>query len=245
MFKTWSGNASEMLSAFALLWISTPGVVIKRRHTSSCRTMASKRRCRMTICSLSERTSLFDIKYQKPPLEVSFDQVIGTREQYARQCEAERLSGGDVNDQFKLHRLFDGHIGGLCSAEDFVDQLTSAAPDARPVRPIRPQAPRFDIQSVKVDRRQLCPQCQGIDLNSIRVVERFTRNDQGVRATRERFDSGRDILRTADFNYSDIQAELARRCLKRVRLRRRDGIADMVQHRQAPEIREQLAQQVD
>ena len=28
----------------------TPGIVIKRRHTSSSPTMASKRRCRMTIC---------------------------------------------------------------------------------------------------------------------------------------------------------------------------------------------------
>ena len=31
----------------------TPGVVIKRRHTSSSRTLASKRRYRMTICSRS------------------------------------------------------------------------------------------------------------------------------------------------------------------------------------------------
>jgi len=30
---------------------ATPGTVIKRRHTSSSRTMASKRRCRMPSCS--------------------------------------------------------------------------------------------------------------------------------------------------------------------------------------------------
>ena len=34
---------------------NAPGVVIRRRHTSSSRTMASKRRCRMTICSRRTR----------------------------------------------------------------------------------------------------------------------------------------------------------------------------------------------
>jgi hypothetical protein len=39
------------------LKVATPGVVIRRRHTSSPRTMASKRRCRTMICSRSARTS--------------------------------------------------------------------------------------------------------------------------------------------------------------------------------------------
>src|SRR5262249_61286834 len=66
-----------------------------------------------------------------------------------------------------------------------VDQLGSAAPPARPVWPIGHQAPRFDIEPVKVDRRQLCPQCQGIDLNSIGVIEGLTRNNQCIGATLE------------------------------------------------------------
>ena|SRR6476620_10683836 len=80
-------------------------------------------------------------------------------------------------------------------------------PQARPVWPIGHQAPRFDIHPVKVDRRQLCLQRPGIDLNSIGVVEGFTRNNQCIGTTLERLDSGRDILRTADFNYSDVEAE--------------------------------------
>jgi len=35
-----------------------PGVVIRRRQTSSSRTIVSKRRCRMTICSRSTRRTM-------------------------------------------------------------------------------------------------------------------------------------------------------------------------------------------
>ena len=36
----------------------TPGIVIRRRHTSSSRTMASKRRCRMPSCSRTTRRTM-------------------------------------------------------------------------------------------------------------------------------------------------------------------------------------------
>ena len=71
---------------------------------------------------------------------------------------------------------------------------------------------------------------------SIGVIEGFTRNNQCIDATLERLNSGRDILRMADLKYSEIEAKPAGRCLSRVHLQRRDGIADMLQHRQATEI---------
>src|SRR5262249_50777205 len=117
----------------------------------------------------------------------------------------------------------------------------SAAPEARPVWPIGHQAARIHIYPIEVDSRQLCPQRRGIDLSSIGVVQRLTWNNQCIGATLERLDSGRDVFRTADFNYDDSDAEPARHCLNRIRLQRCDRIADMVQDRHAAEFREEVA----
>jgi hypothetical protein len=49
-----------------------------------------------------------------------FDHLIGSREQFVWDGESERLSGLEIDDQFKLWRLY-GEIGGLLALEDAVD----------------------------------------------------------------------------------------------------------------------------
>ena len=58
---TWSAGTERDVDGGAIgqrhHWTDT-GVVIRRRHTSSSRTMASKRRCRMSTCSRSTRRTM-------------------------------------------------------------------------------------------------------------------------------------------------------------------------------------------
>jgi len=44
----------------------------------------------------------------------SFDHLVGTCEDRWRDCETNRLSRREIDDQFKFGRLFNGYIAGFC-----------------------------------------------------------------------------------------------------------------------------------
>ena len=50
--------------------------------------------------------------------ELSFDHLVGCREQRGRDGKANRLSGRDVDNEFELGRKLDGQIGRLCALQD-------------------------------------------------------------------------------------------------------------------------------
>src|SRR4051794_2750323 len=71
---------------------------------------------------------------------VSFDHLVGAREQQLRHGEAKRLRRLNVDDQLKLRRLLDRQIGGVGPLEDLSRVNTLEAIDIRKARPITEQA---------------------------------------------------------------------------------------------------------
>ena len=55
-----------------------------------------------------------------------FDHLVGAGEQHRRNGQAERSSGDKVHNQIKLSRLLDRQVGGLRSAQNLIDVVSSA-----------------------------------------------------------------------------------------------------------------------
>src|SRR5262249_30387976 len=93
----------------------------------------------------------------------SFDHRVGKGEQFVRYRKPERLGGYEINDQIELSRLLDWKLGGVCSAQDLVDEVGGAPPHARPVRSIGHQTARFDVLAHGIQRWKPCVLRQSID----------------------------------------------------------------------------------
>src|SRR3954451_4634132 len=55
------------------------------------------------------------------------DHLVGLRQQRSRQVETENLRGLQIDDQFKMHRLFDRQLGGLRAFNNAIHKESSAA----------------------------------------------------------------------------------------------------------------------
>ena len=58
----------------------------------------------------------------------SANHLVRFEEVERRDGEAEGLGGLEVNDEFELHRLFDGEIGRLGTLKDFVGEVRRTPP---------------------------------------------------------------------------------------------------------------------
>ena len=57
----------------------------------------------------------------------SFDHLVGVGEQRRRNVEAERLRGGEINDEIEFGRLLDRDIARPCPAHNLVDIVGRAS----------------------------------------------------------------------------------------------------------------------
>src|SRR6267154_976131 len=76
---------------------------------------------------------------------VSFDHLIGGREQCRWHNEAERLCGLEVDHKFELGRLHDRQFGGLRALENLADIDAAIAIAVRKIRSVADQAATPDI----------------------------------------------------------------------------------------------------
>jgi hypothetical protein len=66
-----------------------------------------------------------NMRVQKPNL---LNRLIGAQQKRFRNCQAESLSGSQIDDQIVLGGLLDRNVGGLGPAQDFVDIVAGAGP---------------------------------------------------------------------------------------------------------------------
>src|SRR5271165_332875 len=74
----------------------------------------------------------------------SLDDLVGERKDRARDREAERLRGLEVDRQFESRRLLDRQIGGFRALEDLIDKYGRPPLNRGKARPIRKEHPRLD-----------------------------------------------------------------------------------------------------
>src|SRR6516164_4458829 len=84
----------------------------------------------------------------------SLDHLVGKNEHAGRNSEAERLGGGQVDDEIELGRLLDRDVARLCSAQNLVDVVGSAPELVRQAWSVGHQPSSLDVLPKTVHRRQ-------------------------------------------------------------------------------------------
>src|SRR5262249_56980013 len=114
--------------------------------------------------------------------------------------EAERLRGGQVDDQIELGRLLDWDVGGLGPAQNLIDIVASAPEEVCEVGSIGHQTSRFDELPLIIGRRQSRAERQGVDAYPVSDHERVASDIQGLRAALERLERGSAIFSSPNFD---------------------------------------------
>src|SRR6516162_6111803 len=86
--------------------------------------------------------------------DVSFDHLVGDREQLVWNLDAERLSGLEVNHQLELGRLLDRQIGRLRTSKYLVYEAYCAPIQITKRSPIRHQPPSLGKLPQPINRGQ-------------------------------------------------------------------------------------------
>src|SRR5262249_46390435 len=112
-------------------------------------------------------------------------------------------------------RLLDRDIGRLCSAQNFVDQFGGTSEQGRVAWSVSHESSGLDMVAVIEDCWQSCAERKRDDACAVRGSESITHDIKGVglrvRLSLERFKSGRDVVRSPDFEWQDFEAEGASR----------------------------------
>jgi hypothetical protein len=66
----------------------------------------------------SQRHSTMSQKCQQRKSALSFDHLVGTAEQLRRYFEAERLRGGEIDEELELGRLYDRQVSRFVAIEN-------------------------------------------------------------------------------------------------------------------------------
>jgi hypothetical protein len=136
-----------------------------------------------------------------------FDHFIGTHQKRGWNLKAERLCRIQVYDEIELDRLLDRDIGGVGPAQNLVDVIGSSPKQVREVWPKRNQPSCFDIVPRAVHRRQSRANRRDVDSNPVGVRKRIGTDIKGLAPPLNRLESGRDILRMANFERENFETK--------------------------------------
>src|SRR5262249_39364383 len=106
--------------------------------------------------------------------------------------------GAEVDTKVELGWLLDRNVGWFRSAQNLVDEIASAAVEAREVGPIGHETARLQPFAVGVHFGQTRRQREAIDANLVCTGKRLTYHIQGLRAILERLEGRCDICHLPD-----------------------------------------------
>jgi hypothetical protein len=173
-----------------------------------------------------------------------FDHLVGARQERLRDRQAERLCGGQIEDEIELGRLLDRNVARLCSMQNLVDKVGSAPKQVREVCSIGHQTPPLRRTPESRAWSQSHAQRQGVDSNLVGIQKRVGADIVHLRGL-ERLEYRRDILGSPDFRCDHIEAKRADRCMSLAQFQHGVGVADIGQDRQRAKTGENLAQYFD
>src|SRR5262249_9589921 len=111
----------------------------------------------------SIKTAVWHSDAARGPSTPSFDHLVGAQQEGIRDRQAERLGGGQIDDELESRWLLDRKFGRLRPAEKLVDIVGGAPELVQNVCSIRHQTSRFDVVSIPVHRRQSSAQRRDAD----------------------------------------------------------------------------------
>src|SRR5438552_17054874 len=98
---------------------------------------------------------------------MSLDQLVGASEERWRNGEAERLSGGQVDDEIEFGRLLDGKLGRVGALENLVNVASGSTSQVSEICPVGDESARCHKFSNPRKRRQLLPDLEVRNARSI------------------------------------------------------------------------------
>src|SRR5262245_25141236 len=209
-----TASASKAFSVCAA-YLILPGNVPPRRLARSGefgRREFGSRRC---LLSPRERTcgATSDVRFG-PEADTAglFNHLVCAGEQRWRHCDAERLSGNQVDHYFELGRLFDRQFGRLCPAQNLVDVISGAPGKIGEAWSIGDQTRRLNAFPRGLPRRQARSQRQGVDAVPVAEREQVLTDIKCVRISLEGIDGERDIRYAPDFQGNYVEPEDPGRC---------------------------------
>ena len=141
--------------------------------------------------------------------------------------------------------LLDRNVGRLRPAQNLVDQIGSASEQIREVWSVGHEPPGLDIIAYIENRRQPRSERKRDYTRAVGNNESSAHNEKCVRLGFERLEGGSDILRSADCEWRDLDAERTCRGLDFAHLQHGLGIAKINQDCQSAEMRDNLTQEFE
>ena len=100
-----------------------------------------------------------DVRFVPKADIISFDHFVGPSEERRRHCDAECLSGLEIDNKFVFARRLHRQIGRLLALENPIDIAGRLTELAHQIGAIRHKAPASDMKAIEMDGGQLMPRC--------------------------------------------------------------------------------------
>src|SRR6516162_6686559 len=101
-----------------------------------------------------DQTAVWHSDAARGPSTPSFNHLVGAQQERLRDRQAERLGGGQVDDEIELGGLLDRDVTRLRSAQNLVNIISGAPELLRKAWPIGHETSPFNVFTSAVHRRQ-------------------------------------------------------------------------------------------